>query len=119
MPCREHGLVGRSAGFVIISFPHFYCSVHSTDVTRDHLRPFSISTAIPTSRARTPLRSAYSWPSPPDEEAGNKVTETGFEGLTLYQHLARLLGQEFADILEEPKEEELELTGIVNNIVSR
>ena len=42
-----------------------------------------------------------------------------FEGLTLYPRLACLSGQEFADVLEEPKEEELEPTGIVDNIVSR
>ena len=59
------------------------------------------------------------WLSPPVEEAGNEVTVTSFEGLTLYPRLARLPGQEFADVLEEPKEEELEPTGIVNNIVSR
>ena len=59
------------------------------------------------------------WLSPPVEVAGNEVTVTSFEGLTLYPRLARLPGQEFADVLAEPKEEELGPTGIVDNIVSR
>jgi hypothetical protein len=44
---------------------------------------------------------------------------TSFEGVTLYPRLERLPGQEFVDVLEEPKEEELKPTGIVDNIVSR
>jgi UDP-glucose:glycoprotein glucosyltransferase len=59
------------------------------------------------------------WISPTVEEAGNEVTVTSFEGLTLYPRLERLPGQEFADVLEEPKVEELEPSGIVDNIVSR
>ncbi|KAH9024388.1 UDP-glucose:glycoprotein glucosyltransferase-domain-containing protein [Lactarius pseudohatsudake] len=35
--------------------------------------------------------------APPVEEAGNEVTVTSFEGLTLYPRLARLPGQEFVD----------------------
>jgi UDP-glucose:glycoprotein glucosyltransferase len=57
--------------------------------------------------------------SPTVDEAGNEVTVTSFEGLTLYPRLERLPGQEFADVLEEPKEEEREPSGIVDNIVSR
>ena len=59
------------------------------------------------------------WYSPPVEEAGNQVTVTSFEGLTLYPRLARLPDQEFADVLEDPKDDDLEPTGIVDNIVSR
>ena len=59
------------------------------------------------------------WLSPPVEEAGNEVTVTSFEGLTLYPRLARLPDQEFADVLEDPEEEEWKPTGIVDNIVSR
>ncbi|KAH8978341.1 UDP-glucose:glycoprotein glucosyltransferase-domain-containing protein [Lactarius akahatsu] len=59
------------------------------------------------------------WLSPPVEEAGNEVTVTSFEGLTLYPRLARLPGQEFVDVLEDPEEEEPRPTGIVDNIVSR
>lgn len=53
------------------------------------------------------------------QETGNEVTVTSFEGLMLYPRLARLLGQEFADMLEEPKEGGLEPIGIVGHIVSR
>ena len=42
--------------------------------------------------------------SPPVEEAGNQVTVTSFEGLTLYPRLARLPGQELVDVLQDPKE---------------
>ncbi len=56
---------------------------------------------------------------PPVEEAGNEVTVTGFEGLTLYPRLARLPGQELVDVLEDPEEEEQQPTGIVDNIVSQ
>jgi UDP-glucose:glycoprotein glucosyltransferase len=59
------------------------------------------------------------WVRPTVEEAGNEVTVTSFEGVTLYPRLERLPGQEFVDVLEEPKEEELKPTGIVDNIVSR
>jgi UDP-glucose:glycoprotein glucosyltransferase len=59
------------------------------------------------------------WISPTVEEAGNEVTVTSFEGLTLYPRLERLPGQEFTDVLKEPKVEELEPTGIVDNILSR
>ena len=58
------------------------------------------------------------WLSPPVEDAGNEVTVTSFEGLTLYPRLARFPGQEFVDVLEDP-EEELEPTGIVDKVVSR
>ncbi|KAI9428853.1 UDP-glucose:glycoprotein glucosyltransferase-domain-containing protein [Lactarius indigo] len=59
------------------------------------------------------------WVSPPVEEADNEVTVTSFEGLTLYPRLARLPGQEFVDVLEDPEEEERQPSGIVDNIVSR
>jgi UDP-glucose:glycoprotein glucosyltransferase len=62
------------------------------------------------------------WISPTVEEAGNEVTVTIFEGLVLFPRLERLPGlpcQEFADVLEEPKEEEQEPTGIIDNIFSR
>jgi UDP-glucose:glycoprotein glucosyltransferase len=57
--------------------------------------------------------------SPPFGEAGNEVTVTSFEGLTLYPRLARLPDQESLDVLQDPEEEELQPTGIVDNIVSR
>ena len=58
------------------------------------------------------------------EEAGSEVTMevtiTSFEDLTLlYPCLARLPGQEVADVILEPKEEELEPTGMVDNIILR
>jgi len=59
------------------------------------------------------------WLSPPVEEAGNEVTVTSFEGLTLFPRLDRLPGQELVDVLEVPEEEEQRHTGIVDNIVSR
>ena len=58
--------------------------------------------------------------SPPVEEAGNEVTVTSFEGLTLYPRLARLPGQELVDVLQDlEEEEEGQPAGIVDNIVSR
>src|SRR6266702_3347720 len=76
-------------------------------------RQFSSSTIL--SSADTPARRARILP----REAGNEVTVTSFEGLTLYPRLALLPGQELVDILEDPEEEELQPTGIVDNIVSR
>lgn len=45
------------------------------------------------------------WESPTVEEAGNEITVTSFEGLTLYPRFSRLPGQETADVLTEVEEE--------------
>ncbi len=45
------------------------------------------------------------WESPTVEEAGNEITVTSFEGLTLYPRFSRLPGQEIADVLAEVEEE--------------
>ena len=45
------------------------------------------------------------WESPTVEEAGNEITVTSFEGLTLYPRFSRLPGQEIADVLAETEEE--------------
>jgi UDP-glucose:glycoprotein glucosyltransferase len=58
------------------------------------------------------------WQGPNVDEAGNEVTVTSFEGVTLYPRLARLPGQEYVDILEALEEAE-EPGGTVNKIVSR
>jgi UDP-glucose:glycoprotein glucosyltransferase len=57
------------------------------------------------------------WQSLTTDKAGNEVTVTSFEGVTLYPRLARLPGQEYVDILETLEEEEP--MGTVNQIVSR
>ncbi|KAF8266966.1 hypothetical protein EI94DRAFT_1802289 [Lactarius quietus] len=53
------------------------------------------------------------WLSPSVEEAGSEGKVTSFEGVTPYPRLARLPGQEFADVLEDPEEEEPDPTGIL------
>jgi UDP-glucose:glycoprotein glucosyltransferase len=58
------------------------------------------------------------WQSPTVDKAGNEVTSTSFEGLTLYPRLVRLSGQESVDVLEAPEEKEGS-KGTVNAIVSR
>jgi UDP-glucose:glycoprotein glucosyltransferase len=57
------------------------------------------------------------WQSSTVDNAGNEVTVTSFDGVTLYPRLARLPGQEYVDILETVQEEEPR--GTVNKIVSR
>jgi UDP-glucose:glycoprotein glucosyltransferase len=57
------------------------------------------------------------WQSLTADKAGNEVTVTSFEGVTLYPRLARLPGQEYVDILETLEEEEP--LGAVNKLVSR
>lgn len=57
------------------------------------------------------------WHNPIVNEAGNGVTVTSFEGVTLYPRLARLPGREHVDVLEVPEEEVT--GGIVHDIVSR
>lgn len=42
------------------------------------------------------------WSSPAVEEAGDEVTVTSFEGVTLYPRLARRPGMEHVDVLEGP-----------------
>ncbi|PPQ69221.1 hypothetical protein CVT24_000018 [Panaeolus cyanescens] len=46
------------------------------------------------------------WDSPSVEEAGDTITVTSFEGITLYPRLARLPGKEKEDVLAEADEEE-------------
>jgi UDP-glucose:glycoprotein glucosyltransferase len=57
------------------------------------------------------------WQSPTVDEAGNGITITSFEGVTLYPRLARLPGRENVDVLKVP--EEKVPNGVVNGIFSR
>jgi len=43
------------------------------------------------------------WDSPSIEVAGNEITMTSFEGLTLYPRLSRLPGMETADVLSDDR----------------
>jgi len=57
------------------------------------------------------------WQSPTVEEAGNGITVSSFEGVTLYPRLSRLPGQEHVDVLDVP--EKAAPGGIVHEIYSR
>jgi len=46
------------------------------------------------------------WDSPSVEAAGNEITITSFEGLTLYPRLPRLPGKESADVLKDDMADE-------------
>ncbi|KAF9051644.1 glycosyltransferase family 24 protein [Panaeolus papilionaceus] len=46
------------------------------------------------------------WDSPSVDEAGDVITVTSFEGITLYPRLARLLGKEKEDVLAETDEDD-------------
>ncbi|KAI0715904.1 glycosyltransferase family 24 protein [Cerioporus squamosus] len=58
------------------------------------------------------------WNSPSVEEAGDEVTVTSFEGVTLYPRLARLPGMENVDVLQVHSEVHHE-AGLVENLVSK
>ena len=58
------------------------------------------------------------WNSPAVEEAGDEVTVTSFEGVTLYPRLARRPGMEHVDVLEGPAASAPENPeGIVDNLM--
>ncbi|KAF9530297.1 UDP-glucose:glycoprotein glucosyltransferase-domain-containing protein [Crepidotus variabilis] len=59
------------------------------------------------------------WDSPSVDIAGNEITVTSFEGLTLYPRLSRLPGMETADVLKENDEETLGKNGLFDDISSR
>jgi UDP-glucose:glycoprotein glucosyltransferase len=58
------------------------------------------------------------WQSPAVDEAGNEITVTSFEGVTLYPRLSRLSGREHVDVLEVP-EDEVPAGHTVQDIFSR
>ncbi|TFK82573.1 glycosyltransferase family 24 protein [Polyporus arcularius HHB13444] len=58
------------------------------------------------------------WNSPSVEEAGDEVTVTSFEGVTLYPRLARLPGMENVDVLQAHTEVH-EDAGLVENLLSK
>ncbi|KAH9887933.1 glycosyltransferase family 24 protein [Cubamyces lactineus] len=59
------------------------------------------------------------WNSPPVEEAGDEVTVTSFEGVTLYPRLARLPGMEREDVLRTTKQGMKEHTGVIDNFIHK
>ena len=60
------------------------------------------------------------WNSPAVDEAGDEVTVTSFEGVTLYPRLARRPGMEHVDVLEGPAASAPENPeGIVDNLMSK
>ena len=58
------------------------------------------------------------WNSPSVEEAGDEVTVTSFEGVTLYPRFARLPGMENVDVLQV-RSEVHEQAGFVKNVMSK
>lgn len=61
------------------------------------------------------------WYSPSIEVAGDEVTVTDFEGLTLYPRMERLPGMEAVDVLQETIEddEEEESPGVIGQLLSK
>ncbi|KAI0367405.1 glycosyltransferase family 24 protein [Pilatotrama ljubarskyi] len=59
------------------------------------------------------------WNSPPVEEAGDAVTVTSFEGVTLYPRLARLPGMEREDVLRTGSGASQEHHGVVDNLLAK
>lgn len=59
------------------------------------------------------------WHSPSVEEAGDEITLTSFEGLTLYPRLVRLPGMERVDVLAEVAPARPSSAGLLDSIVSR
>lgn len=57
------------------------------------------------------------WNSPPVSEAGNDITVTSFEGLTLYPRFVRNAGMEEADVLTAPEPEKP--SSFMGNIVNQ
>ncbi|KAI1789267.1 glycosyltransferase family 24 protein [Ganoderma leucocontextum] len=58
------------------------------------------------------------WNSPTVGEAGNEVTVTSFEGVTLYPRLARLPGKEMEDVLQVASTG-TEEAGVVENLMAK
>ncbi|KAI0353822.1 glycosyltransferase family 24 protein [Trametes cingulata] len=59
------------------------------------------------------------WNSPPVEEAGDAVTVTSFEGVTLYPRVARLPGMEREDVLSTGRDSSEESRGVIDNLLSK
>ena len=59
------------------------------------------------------------WHSPSVDEAGDEITLTNFEGLTMYPRLVRLPGMERVDVLAEVAPATSSPTGLLDSIVSR
>lgn len=59
------------------------------------------------------------WHSPSVDEAGDEITLTSFEGLTLYPRLVRLPGMERVDVLAEVAPAGPSSSGLLDSIVSR
>ncbi|KII87653.1 glycosyltransferase family 24 protein [Plicaturopsis crispa FD-325 SS-3] len=59
------------------------------------------------------------WHSPSVEEAGDEVTVTSFEGLTLYPRLARQSGMEDADVLADLDDADSEPQSLIKDVVSK
>lgn len=59
------------------------------------------------------------WDSPTVEIAGNEITVTDFEGLTLYPRVVRLPGMEKVDVLAEVAAYEEKHTGLFGYVFSR
>ncbi|KAI0754012.1 glycosyltransferase family 24 protein [Daedaleopsis nitida] len=59
------------------------------------------------------------WNSPTVDEAGDEVTVTSFEGVTLYPRLARLPGMESVDVLQAEGEDVSQDAGLVGNLINK
>ncbi|KAI0628063.1 glycosyltransferase family 24 protein [Trametes polyzona] len=59
------------------------------------------------------------WNSPAVDEAGDVVTVTSFEGVTLYPRLARRPGMEREDVLRVHSEPAEDHSGVIDNLVSK
>ncbi|KAH9848797.1 glycosyltransferase family 24 protein [Lenzites betulinus] len=59
------------------------------------------------------------WDSPAVDEAGDEVTVTSFEGVTLYPRLARLPGMELEDVLRTDDDVLAEHSGAIDNLVHK
>ena len=58
------------------------------------------------------------WDSPVVEEAGNEITLTSFEGVTLYPRVTRVPGMERMDVLADNNAQELE-EGLLGGMLSK
>ena len=58
------------------------------------------------------------WDSRGVKEAGDEITVTSFEGLTLYPRLTRKKGKERADVLADSDDDEDEDGGVIGNLVN-
>lgn len=59
------------------------------------------------------------WNSPSVEIAGNDITVTSFEGLTIYPRFKRVPGMENVDVLDPRYEAKSESKGIVSEVTSK